>query len=93
MDWINLASKFDLGDHPVQTRPVAIEARRQRDGSRLWVVQMHEWVLTKSGEWVYEPIPSSRTKSFIRRTRFANKEAAYKAYCLTLGSKQFLSIG
>lgn len=78
--WLELATKFDLGKCIYYKRPVIIEARDQLDGSRLWVVQMEHsqgWVLGKDSEWHWEPRPSSRTDEFIELTRFGSPNEAH----------------
>lgn len=78
--WLNCATKFDLGTCPFYNRPLIIQSRDQLDGSRLWVVQMEHsngWVLGKDAEWHYEPLPSSRTDEFIANTRFSSPQSAY----------------
>ena len=69
-EWIKRAIKFDLGNCVIYNRPIQIEARDQRDGSRKWILKMHEWVLGKDSDFHYEPTPSSRTDEFIENTRF-----------------------
>ena len=69
-EWLARACKFDLGKCFFYNRPIVIEARDQMDGSRKWVLKMHEWVLGKDGEFIWEPTPSSRTDEFIKNTRF-----------------------
>jgi len=69
-EWLERATKFDLGNCIFHNRPVDIESRDQIDGSRKWVLKMQEWVLGKDGEFHYEPRPSSRSDNFINNTRF-----------------------
>lgn len=45
-----------------------------------WAVVDGQMVLNHNGEMEYEPLPSSRTEDFIRRTRFDSPEEAYEAY-------------
>jgi hypothetical protein len=45
---------------------VMVESR----GGGVWCVKDSSFVATKTGRWVYEPQPSSRTDAFKRRTRF-----------------------
>ena len=68
--WIERATRFDLGTCIIYNRPIQIEARKQRDGSIKWILKMHEWVLGKDSDFHYEPMPSSRTDEFIENTRF-----------------------
>lgn len=93
--WLANAVQFSLGNCTIQDRPVFIETRGQMDGSTLWVVKMHEWVLAKSGFWYREPMPSSRTDYFIKLTRFKTKEAARDAYYkfLRKGKEHILTDG
>lgn len=59
---------------------VFISLRDNTDGKKKWAI--HEggsFVLSKRGDWVYEPMPSSRTKSFLKRTRFDSIEEAFAA--------------
>lgn len=56
-----------------------IEQRRQIHGGPLWVVSDGSSVLNREGEWVYEPLPSSRTDDFIQATRFTLDEARAQA--------------
>ena len=44
-----------------------------------WAVRRGGSCLSKKGEWVYEPLPSSRTESFYKRCRFDTFEAAESA--------------
>ena len=69
-EWLERATKFDLGICNYYNRPVVIECREQLDGSKKWVLKMQEFVLGKDGKFVFEPIPSSRTDEFIANTRF-----------------------
>lgn len=48
---------------------IQVKWRPGIDGIR-WAVYRQGFVLTKGGKWVYEPIPSSRTDAFLKRTRF-----------------------
>lgn len=66
-------------------RPVVIEQRPQREGEAKWVVKMHEWVLAKDGEFIWEPRPSERTDEFIALTRFDSVDEALEAYAALKG--------
>lgn len=57
-----------------------IEIREQRDGKDKWAVVRMGMVLNRAGEWEYEPLPSSRSDAFIRRTRFEAPVIALAAY-------------
>lgn len=39
-----------------------------------WAIRWRGQRLTKKGKWIYEPIPSSRTKMFYKRTQFSFDE-------------------
>ena len=64
-----LASGFD----------VIVERCRQRNGEFLWKVDAEAMCLNKSGEWEYEPLPSSRDDDFMARCRFATADKAIEA--------------
>lgn len=49
--------------------------RVQKDG---WAIRCVGERLTRTGKWVYEPLPSSRTDSFKKRTTFTYEEAREK---------------
>ncbi|BCY18672.1 hypothetical protein hrd7_25210 [Leptolinea sp. HRD-7] len=55
----------------------------QRDGTVLWKIVDPPFVLNTSGQWEYEPMPSSRDDAFLKRCRFASIEAAVKAWNLS----------
>ena len=65
------------GAHPFDR--MTVERRAQRDGTMRWVVMRAGDVLSKDGEWLYEPIPSSRTDDHMRQTRFASLAEAWSA--------------
>ena len=48
-------------------------------GDNKWAVVDCGFVLNKAGEWVFEPLPSSRTNAFIAHTRFDSLEEAFEA--------------
>lgn len=87
-EWLKIATRFDLGNNSIQhNRRVIIETRPQIDDSVLWVVKMDNWVLGKDNRWYYEPLPSSRSKKFVDKTRFQTPNEALKQYmeCKELG--------
>jgi hypothetical protein len=71
MDLLSRAVKFEIDEE----REVYVTARKQRDGSKLWVVERLGLVLNSDCEFEYEPMPSSRTDDFIARTRFSLEQA------------------
>lgn len=73
-----VAVRYRLGP-PQPLGAVYIEERVQRDGSARWAVTRDGSVLTKAGEWEYEPQPSSRDDDFIERSRWNNTMDAAKA--------------
>ena len=79
-EWLAMVSVFDVGRHPFTNGLVTIERCEQMEGPAKWAVRMREYVLTKGGEWITEPLLSNRTAGFFRRTRFDTKEAAYAAW-------------
>lgn len=53
----------------------------QPDSSSLWKVSKDTlYVLTKTGEFIFEPLPSSRTDEFYKETRFQTFDEAVAAY-------------
>jgi len=62
-------------------RSPEIQMRGQRDGTYRYVVSTaFSNVLTRDGDWEWEPQPSSRTDDFIARSRFATFEEAKAVY-------------
>ena len=55
---------------------VRLESSKQRDGTDLWAIRERGYCLNKNGEWEYEPLPSSRTKAFIKFCRWESADAA-----------------
>jgi hypothetical protein len=52
----------------------------QDRGHGHWAVVDAGYVLNKEGQWEYEPMSSSRTEEFIRRTRYLSAEQALQAF-------------
>jgi hypothetical protein len=52
-------------------RGVTVERCQQRDGSDLWAVRSGPNCLDKDGDWVYEPLPSSRDDEWLAMHRWA----------------------
>lgn len=48
---------------------------KSKEKGKRWVIRNGRSCLNKEGEWVYEPMPSSRTNEFIESTRFDTLEA------------------
>lgn len=44
-------------------------------GRGKWAIRHFDSCLTKKGTWIYEPLPSARTESFFKKTRFDFDEA------------------
>jgi len=78
---------YQLHYSPIGVDVVA-ELARQRDGSELWAIREGGCCLNKKGEWEHEPIPSSRTKSFLMRCRWKSAEAA-AAFWKKYGKSRF----
>ena len=73
----------------VEHERVTIVRARQRDKSHKWKVMRGPTALTKSGDWVYESMPSSRTDAYLAQTRFDSlKEATEHAQ---VAAKAFVS--
>lgn len=91
-EWLERATKFELGNCIFYKRPVSIEARDQLDGSRKWVLKMHEWVLSKNGDFVWEPIPSGRTNEFIANTRFDTPDECHSFWVSAVNERKPLYV-
>jgi hypothetical protein len=74
---ISVEDKIDADE--LDANAFIIERTRQRDGSVLWVVRANGRCLNKSGEWEWEPMPSSRDDEFLARCRFDSAVAARAA--------------
>ncbi len=92
IEWLERATKFDLGKCIFYNRPITIEARDQTNGDRKWVLKMDEWVLGKDKDFHYEPRPSSRTDEFIENTRFDNINECHSFWVENITSKRPLYI-
>jgi hypothetical protein len=69
-----LVEEVDTGGEYV--RGITLERCKQRDGSYKWAIRSHGQVMTKTGKWEYEPMPSSRTDAFLKRARFDSVDEA-----------------
>jgi len=49
-------------------------------GDTGWTITQGGNCLNKDGKWEYEPMPSSRTEEFIKRTRFKDEHEALDFY-------------
>ncbi len=59
---------------------IKVQRTRQIEGPALWkVVDGKGNCLNKSGEWEWEPMPSSRDDEFLSRCRFPTADAAINA--------------
>jgi hypothetical protein len=58
---------------------IEIIRAKQRTGPDKWKAIHGGYCLTKSGEWEWEPMPSSRTDDFIERCRFDSAQEAIDA--------------
>jgi hypothetical protein len=61
-------------------RQVTLDRVRQSDGTDKWAIRTSSSCLNKSGEFVYEPMPSSRSDEFIKDTRFDSEQEAITAW-------------
>lgn len=62
-----------------ENQSIYIEYRSHRSGPRWAVTNGIDAVMAKSGNWEWEPSPSSRTPAFLKRCRFKTFEAALEA--------------
>jgi hypothetical protein len=67
----------DEPDHEVREQEI-IRVVWRGPGDR-WAISDGGHVLNRKGRWEYEPLPSSRTEAFRRRTRFPRDEAIHRA--------------
>ena len=58
---------------------ITVQQSRQIEGPPLWAVRLNGECLNKSGEWEWEPMPSSRDDEFLARCRFATHTEAIRA--------------
>lgn len=56
-----------------------VERVMQRDGTRLWAARYESRCLSTSGQWDYEPLPSSRTDEWLAQHRFGSALGAIDA--------------
>ena len=68
------------GGGPCNACSVVLLRRRQIDGPDRWAVVDKGCALDKDGDWVQEPIPSSRTDEYLETTRFTTHEEAVMAW-------------
>lgn len=62
-------------------QPVYLKRAEQRDGSVKWkITEGRSSVMNKDGDFLVEPIPSSRDQNYLNMTRFEIKEEALRAY-------------
>jgi hypothetical protein len=68
------ASSFEIFSLPdTSAFNVTVEKRKQDDGNVLWGIYMGGSCFSKSVKWfIYEPMPSSRTKKYLKDTRFTS---------------------
>lgn len=58
---------------------VLVQRSRQMEGPPKWAARLNGECLNKSGEWEWEPMPSSRDDDFLARCRFDTAEEAIAA--------------
>jgi len=51
---------------------IFIERVSQDSGDDQWVIRESCYCMTKGGNWLYESLPSNRTKDFLKRTRYTS---------------------
>ena len=72
-DLLAMASAFEIIPFNFQANVVAGERREMRVEKRSsdsWAIISEGEVLNHDSKWEYEPLPSSRTKAFIKRCRW-----------------------
>lgn len=76
------------GGGPHDTEDVRLCRRRQLEGDDKWAIYKRSWVLSRDGEWEFEPLPSGRDDAFIARCRFDTPQEALAIYRRTQGGRQ-----
>jgi hypothetical protein len=74
----------EYGSADPEQRIVYVESMDSPNG-RKYAVTRDGAVLSKDGEWEYEPTPSSRTDEFIERTRHKSFDEAFNNFKKTTG--------
>lgn len=69
MSFQSIAWQWNPSEHP-ELEPIKIETAKQMDGSTKFAVRHAGACLNKSGQWEFEPMPSSRTDEFFERCRY-----------------------
>lgn len=75
-----VVTKYTIDGDPRQlgSDDIHIERAKQIYGPAKWAVRRMGECLNKSGEWEWEPMPSSRDDEFLERCRFASAEEAIR---------------
>ena len=71
-DLVTYASCFVLQERDGVTGHARVAVERR--GTDAWTVTVDGWCATKGGSLVYEPMPSSRSLHFQRRTRWSDSD-------------------
>lgn len=106
INWLEMASEFDLGPTPVIAGKLTLNMKQEDlveyhiymkrkllpDNSFKWgIYDGDRYVLSKyTLEFVYECFPSLRTEEFYKETRFETKEEAYE--CWLKAKKHFIEV-
>lgn len=67
------------GDINATLYGITVDRAPQMDGQIWWAVRWMGRCLDALGKWDYEPIPSERTKAWLKRYRFGSLDAALAA--------------
>jgi len=67
------------GAYSLLARGITVERCQQRDGRDLWAVRSGPNCLDKDGDWVYEPLPSSRDDAWLAMHRWQTLAEAMSA--------------
>lgn len=59
---------------------ILLESCVQRDGAVRWAIRERGFCLSQDGQWVYEPLPSSRSETFLEECRFSTAARAVEAW-------------
>lgn len=84
LEKLDLATVFTIGDHAMgDTITVEMTDNGQvpnsGDGVKRWAVRDGRQCMSLKGVWEYEPMPSNRTRAWLKRFRFLDLDAALDA--------------
>jgi hypothetical protein len=91
MSFTSISWVWDESEKVRDCPPIVIERCKQLDGTCKYAVRQAGACLSVNGEWVHEPIHSSRDDDFLRECRFKTWDGAAHAiikFCQPCGRFQ-----